>query len=606
LNIGKLVRDDRTLLPPLPRRATVVQEAERATRAEFLLRRARAALALPAHASWRGLGADDVKDANKDDLRGIVAGEVARAATKVATLQATMKDGTKTFLISIADLDIDPPRAAVGKPARFRETYATLQIGTSQQLRDNAIVTAAWSTLADDLSVSDADLHSLVSRRLLIIERMLWYVGGVGGGARSWSITSANEWKDGWKRIFEYPRLAVAKPFSDMCKAPPGSEECDALGAMVGWVKPSGAPFHHDFQINATAHSFWEQQPAHKYAFFFKKGSEHPVIAVVDLLEPEDDFRNRNLLMCDQVIHSLHLEALVRVKSKIEGVGWFKTLIDGESDGWLRIDAPNQSGVPRFLVGDDETRFFERKKIDVADLQVGDHVIVFNHPAYDKAKGSVDAWRLENAVVVTTQPRVLLQGHGTNPLPLTSSRPSPVKGEGREDSMRLNMLTRFNRKLNEFRAAVVAENKKTLPRTVIDDFDSDGELVQRTDTGPYSGYDQGQFRGDVRPLARWWLRWTQDYETGEPVIAADADWARWVWETQKVELTNGLGYFPLWEPSLDKAKSPIRDSEGLIKRIHPVYVSQQMAPGWTWYYEKNESASDTAVHHVHARRPKVI
>ena len=37
---------------------------------------------------------------------------------------------------------------------------------------------------------------------------------------------------------------------------------------------------------------------------------------------------------------------------------------------------------------------------------------------------------------------------------------------------------------------------------MIDDFDSDAQLVQRTGIGPYSGYDLSQFSAPLKKLAR--------------------------------------------------------------------------------------------------------
>ena len=231
-------------------------------------------------------------------------------------------------------------------------------------------------------------------------------------------------------------------------------------------------------------------------------------------------------------------------------------------------------------------------------------MIVYNHPAYDKAKEAVDVWRLENALVVTTSPRLMLQGHGTNPLPFTSTRTIPVKDKATlEQSMRLNMLGLFNRKLNQLRRAAVAENAKSAPRATIDDFDSDAELVQRTDTGPYSGYDLSEFSAPLKKLARWWVRWDQDSEQSENLISADPDWAQQTWDKHRVELLGFKGFFPLWLPRLDAAGRPVRKA-GKISALQEVTVSQKMASGWSWYYAKGESPDDSAPHRVAARRPR--
>jgi len=199
--LGAIVRDP-TLLPKLPKKHTVVQEAAQAARAQFLLHRGRAALT--ANSSWKGPGDDDVKDANKAALVSQLSSDVTTAVSKVTTLQAAMTDATKTDMVGIDDASVDPK-------ARYRTAYMRLFKRSPEQFRATAIVTAAWATLADDPAISDADLHELVGRRLMVVERMMWYVGAANWGDRSWKITPANEWQDGWNRIFEYPRLPVVK-----------------------------------------------------------------------------------------------------------------------------------------------------------------------------------------------------------------------------------------------------------------------------------------------------------------------------------------------------------------------------------------------------------
>jgi len=598
--LGAIVRDP-TLLPKLPKKHTVVQEAAQAARAQFLLHRGRAALT--ANSSWKGPGDDDVKDANKAALVSQLSSDVTTAVSKVTTLQAAMTDATKTDMVGIDDASVDPK-------ARYRTAYMRLFKRSPEQFRATAIVTAAWATLADDPAISDADLHELVGRRLMVVERMMWYVGAANWGDRSWKITPANEWQDGWNRIFEYPRLPVVKPFASMCY-PDADGVCDVLGQMVGWTKELGGQFGHHFRVGSAAASLWSF--GGDYSFSFKRGGGNdPASAVTKIFQASADFQERSLLMCDHVIQCLHLEALVRIKSKAGGTGWFTTLEAAEKPGWLAITTPNgfddnpDPANPKILGLRTEPRFFKREKIDLEEVQAGDHVVVYNHPAYDKAKQPVNVWRLENAVVVSTSPRTLLQGHGTNPLPFTSTLPSPLKEDkgAPEPSMRRKMVRLFTGTLKEYRRAAVAENAKTNPRTSIDVGDAEATLVQRTDTGPYSKYDLSEFSATTKVLARWWICWNQDGEQNEPNIAADPAWAQQIWDHMRVELLdNGIAYFPLWLPRMTKT-GPYW-SGGKISDVRHVLVDPKMIPGWSWYFEKNELPDLTAAHHVAARRPKV-
>jgi hypothetical protein len=596
MHLGKLVRDP-NLLPALREGATVVDEADREARAEFLLRRGKAELV--ANPDWVGSGAGEVADTAVGHLHDRLQQDVDAAARKMATLTAAMADPAKTDLLPLDDANVD---------RRYRTAYKSVILLKAEQLRATAIVSAGWTTLAGDLTVSDADLHSLVSRRLIMTERMLWYVGP--GGGHSWDFAPAHhkEWQDGWNRMFEYGRLGPDKAYNSLCKPAPGQTACDASGQMAGWERRPSGQFRHDIQLNPTASPDWVRHDDHEL-FFKKAGGTDPAQAILDIFTPSKRYDQRNLLYCDQTLCCLHLEALVRVKSKRDGNRtWLKGLTDVESDGWLRVINPgNYANGIAFLTSDREPRHFTSGTIDRSELMVGDHVAVYNHPAYDMAMERVDVWRLENALVVSTYPRLLLQGHGTNPLPFTSARRPPVKNkEDLEDSMRLNMLKRFNRKLDVLRAAAVKENAKASPRAVIDDFDSHAKVTLRTTLGPYSKFDPADFTPAMAKLARWWIRWPApvDYHFHEKDILADPAWAQQIWDQQRVELEGASGWFPLWLPRVDKVGAPVRKG-GKISAVTRVIVSQPMAAGWNWYYDKDESLEENASHKLWVLRPRV-
>jgi len=596
MQLGKLVRDP-TLLPALPRSATVNQQAEHDARADFLLRRGKSALATNIFLPGNGPG--EVMDDAVGILTAQLKTEVDTAAAKMATLTAAMADPSKTELLPIDDKSVDPAK-------RFKNTYMSLFRRTPEQLRATAIVSAGWSTLAADLTLSDADLHSLVSRRLLMTERMLWYVGRPE--SRSWDFagTDRKEWQDGWNRMFEYGRLPSLPPFSSLCNPAKGQTACDVKGQMAGWDRRPGGQFRHDIQVNPAAAAEWIRH-GDDDLFFKRAGGTDPAKAILDVFTPAKRFDRRNFLYCDQTICCLHLESLVRVKSKRDGNrAWVKNLTDKESDGWLRIISPGVwAGGAAFLVGDRDARYFVGGAIDASELMVGDHVVVTNHPAYEMAMESSDVWRLENALVVATSPRLLLQGHGTNPLPFTAKRRIPLRDDTAvEESMRLNMLSLFNKKLKKLRALAEKENAKAKPRLEID-FDSRARLAQRTDVGSISGFNPSDFTLDVAKKARWWIRWDApdtDHQQ-EKGILADRKWAEQTWAKSLVELTGTHGWFPLWLPRTEKGK-PVR-TRGKISALQAVFVSQEMAAGWSWYYGKDEPVDEGATHRLYVRRPRV-
>jgi len=607
VKVTDLVRDT-ALVPARKKNATLVEDADRQARRRFVLARAHAQLA--ANPVWKGADVDEIHPQHVAALRAAIANDLQQAGSRVQVVRVKMADPAQTALVAIDDAHVDAK-------GRFRKRYQA-QLGmTQQQIRDVAIVSSAWSTAEANPGMEIADLHSLVSRRLWMVERMLWHIGRVG--SREWTIASDGAWRDTWERMFEYPRLpidAINTPFPGMCNPPDGSQDCANPGPMAGWRRES-VQFQTARRVNPFADVLWKRADPTKDIpqYFIKGGANDPANAVFNLFERFDDFRHRNLLMCDHVIQTLHLESLVRVVSKREGnKTWFKTLVDQKPEGWLRIQPPNLWHYGDvFLVGRNEPAFFERKEIDANQLELGDHVIVVNHPAYDMAREIVDVWNIENALVVTTFPRLLLQGHGTDPLPFSSSRKMKLKSgkERPETSMRLFMINLFNKKLRFLRDLAIRENAKPAPREVINDFDSAGAfLVQRADVGPYSGFDINAYTPVAAKLARWWMAWrVSDNHKREMDIATDPDWARWVWKYQKVELykrdpSEVWGLFPLWEERQGNAGSS-RDASGKIKWLQAVVVSQETTPGWSWYYPKNVKPEDARGQQLAVRRPKI-
>ena len=172
------------------------------------------------------------------------------------------------------------------------------------------------------------------------------------------------------------------------------------------------------------------------------------VDAIAGLFTRSSDFLQRNLMYCDHTIHALHLEALVFAESKRRAAGdtaWLDGVVATKPAGWLRLYHPLvspgalQPTQGKFLAGSGEPDFFQHMPVRPQELQVGDHLIVYNHPAYEHSTLH-GAWRLENAVVVQTTPELLVQGHG-----------SPIM---RIASAKAHMLDLFVKALNICRAAL--------------------------------------------------------------------------------------------------------------------------------------------------------
>ena len=210
-----------------------------------------------------------------------------------------------------------------------------------------------------------------------------------------------------WLRApVRYPRIP-ASLFARTCR-PDSSGRCSP--PMNEWGYPPG-----DIHVQAAVRA----NPSIG-ASWLRKGDEldfvagagvNAVTAVQKLFQPSSDFLARNLMMCDQTLHALHLEALVFAMTKRgRGNAWLDAEVAANGARWLRIQ-PQLGNPGRYLGGPDESLFFEHVSVRQADLQVGDHLIVYNHPAY--AETTAGVWRLENAVVVQTFPELLMQGHGS-------------------------------------------------------------------------------------------------------------------------------------------------------------------------------------------------
>ena len=457
---------------------------------------------------------------------------------------------------------------------RINARYLGLHLGTPQAIRRRIVAGVVWRAAATDTAMLDLakfeDLHLLVDRRLRIVERMLYDVGS--GGSRDWNLQEINTnpggpWHDGWNRMFEYPRVPQGV-FLRHCSPSAANGLCQAPG-LAGWSKIGTDHLHHEIRLNPQASRFWDfDAPGDHYRLDYQANAvspNSPALAIESLFVPSDDYQKRNLLYCDHVIHALHLEALLFSKKKRDpaDLSWLTSTVAAHPKGWLRIYVPIWPGGEAYLGGSNEPLYFLYNEIHYSELQIGDHLIVYNHPAYDKSTvGGV--WRLENALAVQLDPKALFQGHGTNPLSF--------------DAMKLKMLKLFNKQLNHLRDIVQGHIKGGNTATELEFGNYKGKLLRRVPPSN-SAYATSQQYAD------WWLRWDLDPETGEPAIALDAARQARAKKVHKVEYdsASNSGFFPLWEPERFRSGAPVLDGSGKIRRAIKVVATKKMIAGWTWY-----------------------
>jgi hypothetical protein len=367
-------------------------------------------------------------DANPSSARPDRPGDLTDIATKgVAATLVKEIPLVRTALTAIQALVKADAKKGVHLPVDRSATKRVLDrppSGDAASMRQRLLLSIVYQATAADIRFAEPPnlvrLHNLCDRRLRLVERMLYEVGR--SAARAWKSKPppAGPWPDGLERAFEYPRvprrffLGTCQPDAkDTCKAPMDAWHLGDDNTIVGPLR-----------TNPGTTALWQQGTDDNYALEFKPldpTKPRAVDAIAGLFTRAADFLARNLMYCDHTIHALHLEALVFAESKRRAAGdtaWLDGVVASKPAGWLRLYHPLvspgalQPTGGKFLAGSGEPIFFHHLNVRASQLQVGDHLIVYNHPAYEHTTLH-GAWRLENAVVVQTTPELLVQGHGS-------------------------------------------------------------------------------------------------------------------------------------------------------------------------------------------------
>jgi hypothetical protein len=522
----------------------------------------------------------------------------------------------------------------------------TLTLPAARSQRRRLVRSIVYQSTAADITLADPAgldrMHRLCDRRLHMVERMVYDVGRVEG--RSWNRAQIEShpggpWPDGYERLFEYPRVPSSL-FLRACQ-PDGFGRCRV--PMNDWGYPGGdVHIHTAARANTAAGGSWQRRSEYEIDYVRQSGVA-AVTAIRQLFQPSTDFLARNLMYCDHTIHALHLEALVFAMTKRgRGTQWLDDEITAQGDRWLRIHF--QFGNPqRFLAGSGEPLFFEHVSARQADLQVGDHLVVYNHPAYANATIS-GVWKLENALVVQTYPELLLQGHGTVQHTLGGMWEVMIDyfhkelERRRADVERLARVQRFGqntltvddtrylspgisvdivrddpgeavlaggreivsmsgRTIRYGGASVSATTPHRLRRARGTAFDDAKEAIAwhtfrivRRVAPAQSQYDAVNQRAD------WFLVWVAGAE--EEAVRSDSARAAFVRERQLIEYTrereNGntktIGWFPLWRPAKQGGVTPRRN--GKIVSTEPVRIEPRNVAGWTWFFDPDPARRD--------------
>ena len=175
-----------------------------------------------------------------------------------------------------------------------------------------------------------------------------------------------------------------------------------------------------DAQVNLAARGYWEGPKLEQRSFIKNKhyyfaltetGKQNGYDALTKLFTYQDNFCNRTLIHCDTLI------TLIQSRAYADTIGtdvFNEKIKTGALSMWLTYDGMTitEGGTEKTPVS--ESVYYFRPGSE-NDLIIGDHVVFWNHLAYDAISvTSPGPWRLENAILVDKDAsgKDLYEGHG--------------------------------------------------------------------------------------------------------------------------------------------------------------------------------------------------
>jgi hypothetical protein len=491
--------------------------------------------------------------------------------TKVLALGSLVTDKSPTHL-DLRDLSkpklTTPSAIAKVNEAKYRSlrTYRVRAIGW----RAAAIHDQVWKASSDGTAAilqTDA-LDELIDRRLHMVERMNFQISRAETLAGEWTFKAPFE-DDFRIRMFEYPRIPKkqvrkALTFIDPAQIePPGTKPFQPGGKVWRWESTNGrlifnVPPYPGLNLPPewvmdTAKVQSSTTPADKlfWAYFRLINQGSKATDVLDaLFVPDTIWTGRKWLFCDHVISALHLEALLfasRRRDPSNADQKFNALMGTPTGpisigGFLdRVGASNAYGRLLSMANDPH---FENIAINEADLQVGDHVIVYNSKVFGALSPS--EWILENSVVIDVgsdhstggivERALVLQGHGTGERDYATYLQSDIAGP-------------FNEFLNEIRK-VIARTLAADPTATTADWNGEKNVLVKWD--PYKAFSEP---------GPWWIKFElHDPTSNQPIPPAEGKLA--ILGSVIHDTAGGTGYnappsttavyFPLYRPAFAK------------------------------------------------------
>jgi hypothetical protein len=235
-------------------------------------------------------------------------------------------------------------------------------------------------------------LDEVLDRRLRSVERMAYFVNGGFEWLekRTWGTGvegPTGPWTDGLRtRVVEYPELPKP-PFAHLENTVMSNDWNFAENPLTlnrAWRVPPG--------ISES----WAET-SDPYEAQYVSGAHPNATAVRGLLSPSSDFYQRSWFNCDHCASSVHLEAFMFGKHRRGDDSVFNEVMNRSPPYVFLSSISDAADLDRLMADGADDQHFDNLLIDKDDLQVGDHVVVWNNYVYIAISNGF--WRNEHSFV---------------------------------------------------------------------------------------------------------------------------------------------------------------------------------------------------------------
>ena len=392
--------------------------------------------------------------------------------------------------------------------------FGPIRVGTDEQLR--TLSDEEVDELAAGIGVRHHELDDLIDAR----GEEFSFVGGRGYRHDLVVAVIRNLHRVATPMYFDgYPEL-----FHEVRKRGMISLVMRASQGRTPGSSPTGYPRscpHAGPRVSSAAGAYWNAVPDsanENYHFTLTDtGRDHAYEALRMLLfNHQNDPCLRTLMHCDYMISAQQFYVLARTMGQAE---FDRAVHDHEIELDLRWDSYRDIAAEPAASGSAASL----QRVELAsedDFVIGDHVIFFNHDAFDDlnvvyaaVRGHASAWRLENAIIsdLDTAGRPRFQGHGY------------FRPKGREEFVH-DMVSRMNELVAAARSA--RDTGRTAALGYVQDDGTRFDVVRPYSSGWELQYHVGMGTALTLPRATMGLRdfGTADYPApfvmpGEKTVA---------------------------------------------------------------------------------------